>query len=1013
MDSDLSIISYNLTGWSNFKAEIVTELLNEHKALICVLQEHFQLDKNLYKLDCFDGYEVFSIPAVKNNNFVNRGRPSGGLSFIYHQQLGKYATPLRVPGSSRVQGLKVVLPNSPFLFINTYLPNDPRTLDFDDSQLINTLEDIKYLINLVDNSYTLVLSGDLNTDFSRDTTFVNIVRDFCNEINVDSVWNTFNCDYTYYHERLQNNRTIVSESVIDHFCVSFQHLNACIEASPLHIKNNQSCHDPIFLKFDKKLLITPSDDQNQPPHDKIQWNRASIEQVHQFKADLSHLLSDVNIDVETLSCQNVNCNLDSHRSAIDEMCIGIFDSISTAVNSNIPSSSCTSKSRLPIPGWNEYVRHWKDLSVFWRAVWISAGRPLDNELHRNMKFHRNRFHYAIRRVKKHEDTLRKNKFFQYCLQNNVNDLFSELRQMRNKNNKQAKMIDGKCSNVEIANHFKETYEQIYNSHDDGDDLRRVMIENAQKISQADLKFVSKINPARVKKNIMRFHNGKNDSFFDWRSDAMKHGVDILAQPLSDILKSMIIHGYIPVMFLVCSLIPIIKDNKASKLDSSNYRLIAITSLLLKIFDLIVLDLFSDNLAPAVHQFGFQPGKSTTLCTWVVTETVNFFTNRGSPLFLGLLDLKKAFDLVKLSKLFCKLSEKIPPIMIRFIVIMYTSQSCHVTWNGIRSDDFSISNGVRQGAVLSPSLFNVYIDDLYEILKKTGFGCKIQGVYFGCFGYADDLALLAPSREALQALINECSVYFREHGITISTHPDIKKTKTKILVFGVKSPPSPLYLNNKQLPIVDSWIHLGHVINTDESSHHDLEEKRRAIVGRVHSLLQELGPQDPSVFFKLMRIYILHLYGCPLWDIYSERATKLWSTWHKTIKMVYDLPYGTHRYLLNDLVTYDHLKKLIIKRFLKFHQSVITCPVPHVQLLHHYQCKDNRSTYGRNIRNILKDSNCRSLKEVDLSRIIINPVPVGCEWKVNFLKYLIKDRYNPQSLLSPDVIWTVMCHICVD
>ena len=88
-------------------------------------------------------------------------------------------------------------------------------------------------------------------------------------------------------------------------------------------------------------------------------------------------------------------------------------------------------------------------------------------------------------------------------------------------------------------------------------------------------------------------------------------------------------------------------------------------------------------------------------------------------------------------------------------------------------------------------------------------------------------------------------------------------------------------------------------------------------------------------------------------------------------------------------------------------------VPRVQLLHHYQCKDNRSTYGRNIRNILKDSNCRSLKEVDLSRIIINPVPVGCEWKVNFLKYLIKDRYNPQSLLSPDVIWTVMCHICVD
>ena len=95
---------------------------------------------------------------------------------------------------------------------------------------------------------------------------------------------------------------------------------------------------------------------------------------------------------------------------------------------------------------------------------------------------------------------------------------------------------------------------------------------------------------------------------------------------------------------------------------------------------------------------------------------------------------------------------------------------------MKSSVFSIKNGVRQGAVLSPTLFNIYIDDIQEKLNNSGFGCRIEDLYVGCYAYADDISLIAPSREALQEMINICSRYFNEHGIKISTNHDIRKTQ---------------------------------------------------------------------------------------------------------------------------------------------------------------------------------------------------------------------------------------------
>jgi len=70
-------------------------------------------------------------------------------------------------------------------------------------------------------------------------------------------------------------------------------------------------------------------------------------------------------------------------------------------------------------------------------------------------------------------------------------------------------------------------------------------------------------------------------------------------------------------------------------------------------------------------------------------------------------------------------------------------SC-VRWNGVFSDFFKVSCGVRQGGILSPVLFNLYVDDLIELLRDSGYGCYVSKTFIGCIMYADDLILVSPT-----------------------------------------------------------------------------------------------------------------------------------------------------------------------------------------------------------------------------------------------------------------------------
>ena len=103
-------------------------------------------------------------------------------------------------------------------------------------------------------------------------------------------------------------------------------------------------------------------------------------------------------------------------------------------------------------------------------------------------------------------------------------------------------------------------------------------------------------------------------------------------------------------------------------------------------------------------------------------------------FCTFLDASKAFDRVNYCKLFNIVVDRgLPPYIMRVIIKLYTSQQAWVSWSGCLSGYFAILNGVRQGGVLSPLLYCVYIDQLLLRLAQSGCGCFIGRNFVGALG----------------------------------------------------------------------------------------------------------------------------------------------------------------------------------------------------------------------------------------------------------------------------------------
>ena len=996
-------ISYNSRGFSKQKQEFCQSLISksiigDRLAIFCN-QENFLLRSSCYKINqTFPNHYCFSNPAIKSTH--DKGRAKNGMFTAVPNSIKNQVKDVS-PGHWRIQALTISCSTSRILLINSYFPTDPKTNNFNDEELTETLQVIRNVIEGNDFDSVLFL-GDINCDFARNTRFVQKIQLFLSEFNLKKAWEKFEADFTHFQET--NEITYVS--LIDHFFWNDTIDGNILEAGVIHHSDNMSDHSPIYCLVDVDSIPVEASAKDSPEaNSKPSWKRASKEQKDNFPIILNEKLSNISIPEEVKNCRNVKCRDTNHSDKADEFVCKILDCVELSAAEALPIPKPKRKLQSQtksVPGWKDVVKPFREKAYFWHQVWLSADKPLNTELHRIMKKTRNAYHFQYRKCKKAEIIIIKNKLLDACINGN-GDIFTEIKKLRKSKPIVATSMDGVKD--DIPGHFKNIFKDIYNSANDQAELLEVMKEVEAKINYDSLNDVDLVTPEIVRQASKSLNDSKSDPCLNFSSDCIKNGTKELFENLAVVIKCFLIHGHVSYFLLLATLVPLIKDKLGSLNSSKNYRTIAISSLILKLLDWIILILFGSKLGIDDLQFAYQPGVSANMCTWTVIETASYFLRNGGNVYCCLMDMTKAFDLVKHSTLFRKfLRAGLSVIFIRLLIFIYTNQFANIRWNNQLSSTFSMTNGVRQGAILSGFAYCFYMNDLFSILRKNKSGCWIRGTFFGIIGYSDDSLLLAPSLDALQEMLHICESYAESHNLRFSTDKNPEKCKTKCMAFLLKNRPLPeMNLCGNPLPWVSSGKHLGITIeNKIDGLKADIMIKRAQYIAKNNEINQEFGFSHPRTKIKLNSIYNSHLSGSCLWDLFCKEAIKMEKTWNVSMRLMLDLPRESHRCLIEPLSEITHVKIILIKRFLTFLAQIRNSNKSASKFLLESILHDTNSTTGSNLRNILLKTDKSDVIELvpnDAFQLKYHQIEDHETWKVPLIKEIIETKQEQLEIFN--------------
>ena len=326
---------------------------------------------------------------------------------------------------------------------------------------------------------------------------------------------------------------------------------------------------------------------------------------------------------------------------------------------------------------------------------------------------------------------------------------------------------------------------------------------------------------------------------------------------------------VPAEWKKAIIVPLFK-NKSSRLDCENYRGISLISVPSKAFMRVLLNKIKPQLEEKLReeQAGFRGGRSTVDQIFALRQIVEKRWEYALPVYCSFMDLEKAYDSVwregmwHIAKYY-----GIPTKIVDLLRNWYIGITSSVRLDGEEGDWFPITTGLRQGCVMSPALFNVYMDAIMRrVTEEAAGGIMVGGERVVDLDFADDVALLADSWLVMVAMVMRLEQVTQRFGINISAR------KSEVLFIGrgegdVRM--EDLQLRGQPMKKVEEFTYLGSVVTSDGKCIQDIERRRAGATRAFGTLRQrlwnrrEISRKVKMKVFNAIVIPVL-LYGATAW-----------------------------------------------------------------------------------------------------------------------------------------------------
>ena len=852
----IKISSHNINGFSRNKEFLKTRCSNEPDSIIC-LQEHWlrppfkrvqgvnQL-KNVHKN--FDGWGT---SAMKNSMEaeIRIGRPFGGTGFLWDKKLAYSVKPRIEYKHERVTVLEITDSHFPILCINVYFPH------YDTSKVVEHTSIYRETLGFIESTmesnpgYQFIILADFNCNlYQTNHPFTTLIRDLMSRKKLFCCYDLDNSfDPSTAWTRVNFKKRGERGTLIDGILASEGLRDRITSTEICQYPDNLSDHLPVSI--DIELFITKNDSSQTTYLPKsVNWSK--IEGVRlQYANEMKAALDSIHIPFHELLHGNQLCDCNEHIFKIEKYFCDIVQAISYA-------DKVLPRSRVGISKdyWSDELTDLKNASHDAYCLWRDSGKPLSGPIYELKRSTQCNYKLSVRRSKKAFDRSKCDKMHEDLLNGNSTNFWKQWQSIHGTQNVNGLRVNGKIDNKEIANDFATSFSNIYN---EANSDQAKILTNRFRTSYFDYSnthchddisrsFLSWDDIVMVMSKLVP---GKASASFI-KAEHILYGHRQLKVHLHLLFNAMIQHSYVPSEFMKGVISPIVKDNEGDATSLENYRGITLGHAFSFLFEhaaLLKIDslLTTDNL-----QFGYKKKHSTSHAIYTVKKCIDYFCTHGSSVYVSFLDCTKGFDRVSHDGLFLKLiSRAIPLCWLRILIYWYSNLFSVVKWQDAFSEPFWVVSGVRQGGVLSARFWAIYMDELVIQLRSTKYGCYLADIFVASVLYADDLCLLAPTRKALQILLNTCSSYAETWCIKYN------EKKTKIMYFGKDYDSfsgKPLTLNYRELDFVKEWKYLGITVVSGNFFNCSVQKLLNKFYRSSNSILNVTRKPSENVLMKLLQ-----------------------------------------------------------------------------------------------------------------------------------------------------------------